>query len=114
MNQNLLRRLNDSTADLAARCREDFEAGQAVADEEIRGLAGLAQAIGRGLTEWRGLSATLALAAPLDARRAGTIVIETVFDEVLAPDAWRVLADAFALTELDGPDERRMKNELCP
>ncbi|HEY1414944.1 MAG TPA: hypothetical protein VGF42_03570 [Caulobacteraceae bacterium] len=114
MNRDLLRRLNDSTADLAARCREDFEAGEAVADEEIRGLADLAQAIGRGLVEWRSLSATLALAAPLDARRAGTIVIETVFDEVLAPDAWRVLADAFAMTELDAPATRWIENEGCP
>jgi hypothetical protein len=100
MNQDLLRRLDDSTVDLAARCREDFEAGHLVADDEVRALSGLAQAIGRGLVEWRDISQGLALAAPLDARRAGTIVIETVFDEVLAPDAWRVLSDAFALVEL--------------
>lgn len=93
----------DASADaLTQRCVADFEAGAWVADDEIRGLCSLAEAIGRGLTEWRALAAPLTLVAPLDARRAGEIVIETVFDEVLAPDAWRVLADAFALVEL-GP-----------
>ncbi len=101
MTRDLFHRLDSSTADLAARCREDFEAGHLVADEEIRVLSDLAQAIGRGLVEWRDISAALALAAPLDARRAGTIVIETVFDEVLPPDAWRVLSDAFELVELE-------------
>lgn len=100
MNKAPIRRFDASTSDLAGRCREDFETGHLVADEEIRGLADLAQAIGRGLVEWRGISASLELAAPLDARRAGTIVIETVFDEVLAPDAWRVLSYAFELVEL--------------
>ena len=100
MNRDLVRRLEDSAADLSARCREDFDAGRLVADEEIRALSGLAQAIGRGLVEWRDISASLTLAAPLDPRRAGSIVIETVFDEVLAPDAWRVLSDAFALVEM--------------
>ena len=99
MTKDLLRR-DSSASDLAARCREDFEAGHLVADEEIRALSGLAQAIGRGLVEWRDISQGLALAAPLDPRRAGTIVIETVFDEVMAPEAWRVLSDAFELVEL--------------
>jgi hypothetical protein len=33
----------------------------------------------------------------LDPHRAGRLVLESVFDEVLSPEAWRVLAAAFAL-----------------
>lgn len=109
MSQIALRRFDASVADLAHRCRTDFEAGAALADQEIQGLCSLAEAIGRGLTEWRQLSADLEVSRPLDARRAGVIVIETVFDEVLVPDAWRVLSDAFALVEL-GPAPAEERN----
>jgi hypothetical protein len=95
------RQFDASVAELTHRCRDDFEAGASVADDEIRGLCSLAEAIGRGLTEWRALTSPLSLCQSLDARRAGVILIETVFDEVMEPDAWRVLADAFALVELD-------------
>lgn len=118
MTQEALRRFDTSATDLTHRCHADFEAGGAVADQEIHALAGLAEAIGRGLVEWRDLTTAMALAQPLDARRAGVIVLETVFDEVLAPDAWRVLSDAFALTRLDAPVSSsgriRVDDELCP
>ena len=115
MTMNLDPRFQSSVTDLSRRCGSEFEAGASVADDEIRGLCSLAEAIGRGLVEWRALAAPLTFCRALDVRRAGTIVIETVFDEVMDPDAWRVLADAFALTELEAPPSQlRTPAEPCP
>ena len=106
MSLDPLRRYDASAAELAAHCRNEFEAGHAVADQEIRALSNLAQSIGHGLVDWRRRVSDMTLARPLDARRAGTLVLECVFEEVLPPCAWRVLSDALALTELtsDGSD----------
>jgi len=94
-----LRALNDSVAELTAHCVDTFDAGRGVADEELRSLETLAQAIRRALGEWRTLTSDLELAKPLDAGRAGALVLETVFDEALAPPAWRVLSDLIAVGE---------------
>ena len=77
-------------------CRERFEAPIAVAERELGLIADLAEAIGRALREWGALTAQMELAAKLDTQRARALVLETVFDEVLAPPAWRVLADLLA------------------
>ncbi|MGH7022249.1 MAG: hypothetical protein ACREEB_01515 [Caulobacteraceae bacterium] len=85
--------LNASAAELTEACVERFEAGGRVAELELRTLASLAAAIGRSVGEWRALTAQLELARALDVPRAAALILETVFDEVLAPAAWRVLAD---------------------
>lgn len=74
-----------------------FEGGQAVAEGEIESLEAVAQAIGAAVDQWRDLTAGLPLLAPLDPARAGIIILETVFDEILDAPSWRVLAAAFAL-----------------
>lgn len=93
---NLLRDLDASIGDLRDVCIERFEAGGAVANAEVVALTALAGAIARSLADWRDLARTLEFAAPLDPRRAGALVLESVFDEILAPDAWRVLAATLA------------------
>jgi hypothetical protein len=41
----------------------------------------------------------LNLAASFDTRRAGALVLESVFDEILSGPQWRILAAAFDLTD---------------
>ena len=94
-----LRALNDSVADLTDHCIERFEAGRWVAERELQVLENLSKAIGQSLVEWRSLTDRMELADRLDARRAGELILETVFDETLAMPAWRVLSDLLALGE---------------
>ena len=87
-------------ADAAALLDErdaTIEAGRFEARREIEALGDLAKAIARAALEWRDLVAPLELASPYDATRAGDLILETVFDEILDPAAWRVLAGAVAL-----------------
>jgi uncharacterized protein YjeT (DUF2065 family) len=96
---HLLRELDACVGDLTRECIDRFEAGGMVARAEIAGLNALAEAIARSLGEWRTLTAALELAAPIDVARAGALVLESLFDEILAPEAWRVLAAALARTQ---------------
>ncbi len=73
--------------------------GRELADRKCGALIAVAEAIVRSLGEWRELTAGLELLAPWDIRRAGALVLESVFDELLAPPQWRFLAAALALTE---------------
>jgi hypothetical protein len=82
---------SQNTEALVDFCRERFEAPLAVADRELGLIANLAEAIGRALGEWGDLLARMELAQALDGPRARALVLETVFDETLAPPAWRVL-----------------------
>jgi len=97
---NLLNELSGSAAELTPHCAERFEAGGQVAEQEFRQLLTLAVAIGRDVEAWRALTNPLELARRMDTQRAGILVLESMFDELLTPVAWRVLADAFALVEL--------------
>ena len=85
------------------RLLQDFAAG-AFADEpagaapvgEAEALESLGLAIAIAVTQWRDLAAQLSLPRPLEPARAGVIILETVFDEVLDGPRWRTLAAAFA------------------
>jgi hypothetical protein len=70
-----------------------------LADKECGALVALAEAITRSLGEWRKLTSELELIAHWDFRRAGALVLESVFDELLAAPKWRFLSAALALTE---------------
>lgn len=76
-----------------------FEAGGSLASRDIRRLSVLAERLGREVMFWSGAVGDLeaAAAGPLDPRRAGRLLIESVFDETLIPEATRVLAAALAL-----------------
>ena len=76
--------------------------GWELASQETRKLMALADGIARSLDEWRALASGVELTTQFDARRAGALVLESVFDEILAAPRWRLLAAAFALTELAG------------
>ena len=92
-----LRELDASVADLTGHCLGRFEAGGAVAAAEADTHTPLAEAIAGHVAEWLGLVAPLELAAHFDAARAGALLLESVFDDILAPPAWRVLAAALAV-----------------
>ncbi|HEY5288516.1 MAG TPA: hypothetical protein VIJ59_00655 [Caulobacteraceae bacterium] len=81
------RELAESAGELTSHCVESFEAG-----------GNLAETIARGLKDWGVLLDRLSLGRRLDPSRAGVIILEAVFDELLEPVAWRVLADIFALS----------------
>lgn len=89
----LLHDLDRAAADMAART------GRELADRECRALIAIAEAIARSLGEWRALTDGLELLAPWEIRRAGALVLESVFDELLAAPQWRFLAAALALSE---------------
>ena len=76
-----------------------FEAGGSLAAREIRRLSVLAERLGRDVMAWSGAVRELEAGATgrLEPRRAGQLLIESVFDEALIPEATRVLAAALAL-----------------
>ncbi|HEV7157713.1 MAG TPA: hypothetical protein VGN38_05090 [Caulobacteraceae bacterium] len=88
---------------LSLRLLQDFAAaafangpeGAAPADE-TQSLERLGLAIATAVAHWRDLAADLSLLRPLEPTRAGVIILETVFDEVLDAPRWRALAAAFA------------------
>lgn len=98
----LLCELDASIAELTRHCLGRFEAGGAVAAAEVAALTLLAEAIARGIGEWRTLTAPLELAATFDTTRAGALVLESLFDDILTPPAWRVLAAALAMAHGGG------------
>src|SRR5258708_29810532 len=85
----LLLDLDRAAADMAA------PTGRELADRECGALIAVAEAIARSLGEWRELTGGLELLAPWgigrawEIRRAGALVLESVFDELLAPPQWR-------------------------
>ena len=96
-NAFLLRDFDTSAKELRRAFMERFEAGGAVAVAEIETLTRLSETLVDHVGQWRRVTRDLELAEPLDPDRAGRLVLESVFDEVLPPEAWRVLAAAFAL-----------------
>ncbi|HEY2177031.1 MAG TPA: hypothetical protein VGH15_00490 [Caulobacteraceae bacterium] len=91
--------LDAAIDDLGHECRERFEAGDAVAAAQVEALLALADAVTDHLGEWRRLTATIELRAPFDGRRAGLLLLESVFDDILEAAPWRVLAAAVAAAE---------------
>ena len=88
----------DAQAALLANERAaTVEAGRFEARRENAALDELARSIAQATTQWRDLDRPLDLATPYDPARAGELILETVFDEILDPAAWRVLAAALAL-----------------
>ena len=95
----LLILLDNAEAEHRADCIQRLQAGRDVAARESRALVALAAGIAKSLAEWREHTGRLNLAASFDARRAGTLVLESVFDEILSGPQWRILAAAFDLTD---------------
>jgi hypothetical protein len=85
--------------ELLDHCEARIEAGRSVADRDVQRLGALAERLGREATAWSGAVRALEAVAvrPLDPHRAARLVIESVFDETLIPEATRVLAAALDL-----------------
>ena len=68
---------------------------------DLAGVSALATRLAADVTAWRTIVERLnhAAGARLDVRRAADLVLESVFDEVLVPSAWRVLSAALALAQ---------------
>jgi len=86
-------------ADFVAECRSGAMAGGAIALADLDLLLDLTRDLAADVRSWADLAGRLELAASgrLAPRRAADIVLETVFEEVLTPSAWRVLASALEL-----------------
>lgn len=82
--------------DFAVKAFGDERAGDDLAEIEIERLQQLGEALAAALTHWRDLTGPVWRLRPLEPSRAGVIILETVFDEVLDGPRWRALAKAFA------------------
>ncbi|HEY2050460.1 MAG TPA: hypothetical protein VGH03_14040 [Caulobacteraceae bacterium] len=73
--------------------------GEHLARREIEDISGLADQVVRSLDDWRVRlgKLDLALRAPLTLPEAARALTETVFDDVLEPEATRVFAAAIDL-----------------
>ncbi|MGI9170222.1 MAG: VOC family protein [Caulobacteraceae bacterium] len=82
-----------------AEAIEGVELGGRLARDDVARLSRLAAVLAAGLADWRGALDALEVAprAGFDERRAGALLLESVFDDLLAPAAWRVLAAALDL-----------------
>ena len=98
---DLLHALDAHLADFAEETQARVLAGRAVAQADSETLIHLAGAIAASLIGWRDLVERLdiARAGDLDPARAGASLLESVFDEVLAPSASRILTAALALAQ---------------
>jgi len=78
---------------------EGAQLGARLSRGEIAQLTDLAGAIAASLAEWRRRVEPLDLARQIafDDERAGALVLESVFDDLLTPPAWRVLSAALDL-----------------
>ena len=96
-----LRTLDAAREAFVEACAGRFEAGRTAALGEVETLDALARAIAKSLASWRPVFQRLDLArvADLEIRRAGALLMESVFDDVIEPDAWRVLLAALDLAE---------------
>jgi hypothetical protein len=85
--------------ELSRHCDTVFEAGAGLAARDIERLSSLAGRLGREVNVWSRAIGDLEAGAAkaLEARRAGRLLIDTVFDEALIPEASRVLAAAFEI-----------------
>jgi hypothetical protein len=94
-----LRAFATVAGELSHHYRGRFEAGADLASRDIQRLSALAERLGREVMAWSGAVSDLEASAarPLEPRRAGRLLIESVFDEALIPEATRVLAAALAL-----------------
>ena len=79
---------------------DDLTRGRAPISD-LAGVSALAMRLAADVNAWRHMVERLdhAAGARLDVHRAADLVLESVFDEVLAPSAWRVLSAALALAQ---------------
>lgn len=94
--------------DFTVACATRFEIGARLAGRDVQRLANLAERLAGDLIAWRGAIEDLEVAAPgsLEPQRAGALLVESVFDDVLGPEATGVLAAALDLALHPRPGRR--------
>jgi hypothetical protein len=99
----LLRDLDAHAADFTRHCAARAQAGRVVAELDLHILDQLASSIARDLKDWAILVHCLDLPATgaFDPRRAAALIAESVFEEILSPDAWAVLSASLDLAPCD-------------
>ncbi len=95
----LLRAFDAHAQAFRAEAAQSAEQGARLAGGDVARLTDLAGAVAAGLADWSRRIDRLDVARhrPFDEARAARQILEGVFDESLAPGAWRVLAAAFQL-----------------
>jgi hypothetical protein len=88
----LLYDLDEAAGEVTHRC------GRYQADKDLAALFDLAEAIVRAIGEWRDLTRECERLSTWDPPRAGALILESVFDELLPAPQWRFLAAAPALS----------------
>jgi len=75
--------------------------GRAAGEAEAHRLVRLGGRLASDIRRWGAQMSDLetARSGAFDAERAAALVLETVFDETLHPDAWRVLTGAVSLAQ---------------
>ena len=94
-----LRAFDGHAQDFIADCRARTEGGEEIAWADIDGLWALARGVAVSLQDWRERLARLDLARgpDLETCRAARLIIESLFDEAIAPSALGVFAAALDL-----------------
>jgi hypothetical protein len=97
----LLHAFDAHAAAFSAAAADRAELGGPLSQGEIAHLTGLAGAIAASLADWRRRLEPLGLARRIafEEARAGALVLESVFDDLLTPGAWRVLGAALDLAQ---------------
>ena len=85
--------------DFLEGARHRTKVGEHLARREIEDLSGLADQVVRSLGDWRDHLGRLdlSLRTPFNLPQAARVLTETVFDDVLEPEATRVFAAAIDL-----------------
>jgi hypothetical protein len=104
---DLLRDYDAARRSFVEDCADRAEAGARIAGQDVRVIEELAAEVAGSLILWKAVFDQLDLArdaggrrpAVMDVARAGDLVVETLFDELLAPAATRLLAASLALAE---------------
>ena len=98
---HLLRELDARGDDYARDCAGRALDGRMGADLDVEILNELAGRVAKDVASWRSLVDRLDLATVerFDPSRAGVLILESVFDEVLEPGAWGVLRAALDLAQ---------------
>jgi hypothetical protein len=100
-----LREYDHATAAYLRDCASRAPAGRSIGETDIAALRELAQGVAEATRAWTTPFERLDLArslggrhpAAIEPKRAGALILESVFDELVDPGAWRVLAAALDL-----------------
>lgn len=95
-----LRAFDGFAGEFSRHCVLRFDAGAGLAARDLDRLTLLAERLTRDILAWRDAISHLegsSAGAPPSLHRVGRLLVESIFDDVLIPEATRVLAAAIEL-----------------